>query len=211
VKTLPSAKRQCFLQVSGNSLQQVETFKYLGVVFTSGESRNKGIDTRKQTQFYKSSIALWWRNGNFQTPQSFPFLNRILFRSTPVVINLRWRLKEYYQKSRWQRSDICEEISVWHFVTKSTGLKSVKPGTSSHFSELRDPSYVCSAMYPECLRKEWRTKPSGCSLHPRESRPEFDQGAGGVTTSPTLLGPVMAWSQQNYLRLLLILRCFESS
>jgi len=38
--------RQCFLQVSGNTLQQVETSMYLGVVFTSDESRNKGIDTR---------------------------------------------------------------------------------------------------------------------------------------------------------------------
>jgi len=32
--------------VSGNSLQQVEAFKFLGVVFASDESRNKGIDTR---------------------------------------------------------------------------------------------------------------------------------------------------------------------
>jgi len=38
--------RQCFLQVSTNTLQQVETFKYLGVVFTCDESRNKGNDTR---------------------------------------------------------------------------------------------------------------------------------------------------------------------
>jgi len=37
---------QCFLQVSGNTLQQVETLKYLGMVFTSDESRNIGIDTR---------------------------------------------------------------------------------------------------------------------------------------------------------------------
>ena len=37
--------RQYFLQVSGNALQQVE-IKSLGVVFTSDESRNKGIDTR---------------------------------------------------------------------------------------------------------------------------------------------------------------------
>jgi len=32
--------------VNGNTLQQVETFKYLGVVFTSDGSRNKGTDTR---------------------------------------------------------------------------------------------------------------------------------------------------------------------
>jgi len=34
------------LQVSGNTLQQVNTLKYLGVVFTSDESRNKEINTQ---------------------------------------------------------------------------------------------------------------------------------------------------------------------
>ena len=48
--------------------------------------------------------------------------------------------------------------SVWHFVTKSTGLKSVNPGKSSHFSESRNPSYVSWATCPECPRKEWRSK-----------------------------------------------------
>jgi len=53
--------RQCFLQVSGNTLQQVEGFKYIGVVFTSDESQNKGIETLlvKQTQFCVSFIAPW--------------------------------------------------------------------------------------------------------------------------------------------------------
>ena len=67
-------------------------------------------------------IAPWWRNGSFQRPQSFQFLNRSLFRSSPVVMSFRWRLKEYCQKNKWQRWDICNEFSVWHFVTKSTGL-----------------------------------------------------------------------------------------
>ena len=106
-----------------------------------------------------SFIAPWWRNGSFQRPQSFQFLNRSLLRSSPVVMNLRWRLKEYYcQKNKRQRWDICEEFSVWHFVTKSTGLKSANPRMSTHFSESRDPSCVSSAMCPECPRKEWRTK-----------------------------------------------------
>jgi len=37
------------------------------------------------------------------------------------------------------------------------------------------------------------------------------QGPGGVTTSSTLLGPVLVWSQQNYLKFLLIVRYFGSS
>jgi len=38
--------KQCMLQVSGNTLQQVETFKCLGVVFTRDRRRNKENDTR---------------------------------------------------------------------------------------------------------------------------------------------------------------------
>jgi len=46
----------------------------------------------------------------------------------------------------------------------------------------------------------------GYSLHPLES------GPGGVTLCPTLLGPVLAWKQQNYVKmLLLIVRYFGPS
>ena len=123
-------------------------------------------------------------------------------------MNLRWRLKEYCQKNKQQRWDICEEFSVWHFVTNSTGLKSVEPRMSSHFPESRDPSYINSPMYPECRRKEWQTKSFGLQSTPRESGPKFAQGLVGVITSPTFLGPVLVWSQQNYLRLLLIVSYF---
>ena len=60
--------------------------------------------------------------------------------------------------------------SVWHFVTKSTGLKSVNPGKSSHFSESRNPSYVSWATCPKCLRKERWISPSGYSLHPTHGK-----------------------------------------
>jgi len=46
VLCLSRRPRQCILQVSGNTPQQVETFKYIRVVFTSDGSRNKEIDTR---------------------------------------------------------------------------------------------------------------------------------------------------------------------
>jgi len=61
------------------------------------------------------------------------------------------------------------------------------------------------------LRRVGGESPSVYSLHQRESGPEVVQGPGGVTTSPILLGPVLVWSQQNYLRLLLIVRYFGSS
>jgi len=94
-------------------------------------------------------------------------------------------------------------------VTKSTGLKSVNPKMSSHFSDPRDHTYVSSATCQNAPGKNCELSPSGYSLHP--SGPKFVQGPGGVTTSPTLLGPVLVWSQQNYSRLLLIVRYFGSS
>ena len=120
----------------------------------------------KQTQFCV---------GSFQRPQSFQILNRSLFRSLPVVMNLRWRLKEYCEKNKRLRWDIFEEFSVWHFVTKSTGLKSVNPGMSRHSSETRDPSYVSSAMWPECPRKDWRSKSFGLQSTPTGKRPRGGQ------------------------------------
>jgi len=50
-----------------------------------------------------------------------------------------------------------------------------------------------------------------CWPHPRESGRDFVHGPGGVSKSPTLLGPVLVWSQRNYHRLLKTLRYFEAS
>jgi len=54
------------VQVSGNALLQVETSKYIRIVFASDGSRNKELDTRrvlhglvKQTQLWVSFIAPW--------------------------------------------------------------------------------------------------------------------------------------------------------
>ena len=65
----------------------------------------------KQTQFCVSFTAPWWRNGSFQKTQSLQFLNRSLFRFSPMVINLGWRLKKCCQRNKRQRWDICEEFS----------------------------------------------------------------------------------------------------
>ena len=126
----------------------------------------------KQTQFFLSFVAPWWRNGSFQRPQSFQFINRSLFRSAPVVMNLRWRLKGYHQKNKRQRWDICRVLgATLRDKGHRSGLISVKPRMSSHFSESRDPSYVSSAMCPECLRKEWRTKSFRLQSTPTGKRP----------------------------------------
>jgi len=53
--------RQCILQVNGNTLQQVETFKYLPVVFAVTEVGTKRLihGLVKQTQFCVSFIVPW--------------------------------------------------------------------------------------------------------------------------------------------------------
>jgi len=78
------------LLVNGNTLQQVEKFKYLVVLFMSDGRRNKELmhGLMKQTQFCVSFIPLLSKNGSIQTPQSCLFLNRSWLRSSPVVMNL---------------------------------------------------------------------------------------------------------------------------
>jgi len=59
-------------------------------VFTSDGRRNEETDTRigKANVFCVRFIALWSQNGCFQTLQSCRFLNRFLFRSLPLYMNL---------------------------------------------------------------------------------------------------------------------------
>jgi len=123
----------------------------------------------------RSSWSLWEKicrqnksHKNF--PESLGKFGQKSFASPKICLLLKLWLKEYCQKNKRQRWYICEEFSVWHFVTKNTCLKSVKPGMSSHFCELRDPSYANSAMYPESPRKEWRTKSFGLQSTPTGKR-----------------------------------------
>ena len=152
--------RQCILQVSRNTLQQVETFKYLGVVFTSDGSRNKGSDTRtgKANVFLRELYYSVVTKRELSKTANLSVFNIGLCSDPHLWL---WVLSDDWNntvKRTNGRDGIFAEFSVWHFVTKSTGLKSVKPGTSSHFFESRDSSYVSSAMHPECPGKEWRTK-----------------------------------------------------
>jgi len=60
-----------------------------------------------------------------------------------------------------------------------------------------------SQLIPPCVQnvpgKNGELSPSGYFLHPQESGPKCVQGPCGVTTSPTSLGSVLVWNQQNYL------------
>jgi len=73
-----------------NTLQQVEKFNYVAVVFTSdrGWSEEADIWIVKANTVLRVFMALWSQNGRFQTPQSCQFSNRSLFRSLPMILNL---------------------------------------------------------------------------------------------------------------------------
>jgi len=113
VLCLYKRSRQCFLQVSGNTLLCWRRSSTLGWYSRVTKVGTKGLihGCVKQTQFCVNFIAPWTRNGSFQRTQSFQFLNRSSFRSSPVVINLGWRLKIFCQRNILQRWDICEEFS----------------------------------------------------------------------------------------------------
>ena len=86
-----------------------------------------------QTQFCVIFIALWWRNGSFQTPQSCQVSHRSLFRPSPMVVNHgnHWKSAKYKQQT-W---DFFQEFTRWHFATKCTAVKSVKSWMSMSVSE----------------------------------------------------------------------------
>ena len=88
VLCLSTKQRQCMLQVSGIHWAGGE-IQVNRVVFTSDGMWSKEADGLiKQMQFCVSFIDLWSQNGSFQTSQSCQFLNRLLFRSLPVILNL---------------------------------------------------------------------------------------------------------------------------
>jgi len=71
-----------------NTLQQVEKFKYIVVVFTSyGRKSDEADGLLKITQFFMNVIALWPQKES-PAPQSCKFLNQSLFRSLPMILNL---------------------------------------------------------------------------------------------------------------------------
>jgi len=69
--------------------------------------------------------------------------------------------------------------------------------------------HVSSAMCPECLRKGWQSKSFGLQSTLTRKWPRGRPRWRDYISD--LVGPVLVWSQQRYLRLLLIVRYFGSS
>ena len=81
------------------------------------------------------ALLLRYENGSFQRSQIFQFLNRSFFRSSPVVMNLE------------QRWDFFEEIRVWRFVTKCTGLTRKSGHENEWMSMDTETFYLKNCLY----------------------------------------------------------------
>jgi len=101
------------------------------------------------------------------------------------------------------------DTAKWPIWTKARGYSarfSFWPNPTDQIFTKRDFSYVVPDIWPECSRTGWQGKFSW--LYPGENIQEVDQGPVGVITLPALLGSVVVWSQQNYLKLVKNVRYF---
>jgi len=174
VLCLSGRPRQCILHVSGNTLQQVETFKFLGVVFTSDGSRNKGIDSRIGEanailgELYCSVVSKQelTKTAKFSvfkslfTPiltcghESYVTTERILSKEQRADMGYLRRVLSVTFRDKEHRSEIRK-------------AQDVKPLFRIERSQL----CYSSAMYPACPRKEWRTKSFGLQSTSTGKRP----------------------------------------
>jgi len=114
----------------------VETFKYIRVVFTSDGRRIVEIDTWVGNAVLRELyIAPWLRKKSFQRTQSF------VFKSVFVPI-LACGHESWVTTERILSKEYFRRVLGVTLRDKNTGLKSVKPGKSNHFSESRDRSYI---------------------------------------------------------------------
>ena len=129
---------------------------------TEGGTRRLIHGLVKLTQFCVSFIALRSLNGSFQTPQSCQFLNRYLFRSSPIT-KLRDRVCSWSRKAlnfepfhRTERSQVCRFGHVTtlshigeasHAMLAHTHGKTVQRSATNQVEWLR---------FLPCLVPSWR-------------------------------------------------------
>jgi len=78
------------LQGSCNTLQQVENFQYLGVIFTSDGRWNREVDTRigKAKAILRVLYCSAVIKRELSNTTKLSILKSFFFRSSPMVINL---------------------------------------------------------------------------------------------------------------------------
>jgi len=161
----------------------------------------------KQAQFYVSFVVPWWKRelskiAKFSVFKSI-FVSILTCGHEPRVTTKRILSQEQVAEMGFLRrfQGVTLRDKIHRFEIRKA--RNVTPLLRIERSQV-----IGSAMCPESPRKNWRDK--SCWLHRRESSREV-QGPGGVTTSPTLLGSVLVWTEGNFLRLLLIVRNFGST
>ena len=179
-----------------------------GGIHVLQKSKQRGwYSDSESKRSYTWALLLRGKNGSFQRSQSFlfesVFVSILVCGHEPRVTTKRMLSQEQVREMGFLRrvQGVTHRDKMHRFEIRKA--RNVTPLLRIKRSQL-----IGSAMCPESTRKDWRG--TSCWLHRRESNREV-QGSGGVTTSPTLLGPVLVWTEGNYLRLLLIVRYFGST
>ena len=151
--------RHCMLRVSGNTVQQMEKFKYLGRVVTSDGRWSEESDTR----IGEANVVLRELHCPVVTKQEFSNTTKLsVFKSVFVPI------LSYGHESRVMTERILTQVQApelgflrgLHGVTQGRNKIRWGPGQETSLappcSNLRSfHSYVSSAMCPECPTKDW--------------------------------------------------------
>jgi len=181
---------------------------------------NLSCDHFEQSCSDKGKVAPAALSPNEATKQTLPFWhfqnlsslqNRIKPKNFEKIFLIRSSLHPpFFKKIAVRSSPVPAEIGfnpdLWSSLVGGCEIRkamNVEPLLRIKRFQMRWFGHV-----PRLPRRDWRGK--SCWLHPREGCPEVVQGPGGVTTSPTLLGAVLVWSQWKYLKLLLTVSYFES-
>ena len=162
VSCLSRNAKQCALDVSDITLQQVEKFKYLGGYARVTKGGTKAINSRfGKANALLRELHLWSQNGSIPNSKAVRF--KIGLCSDPPCGHESWVITEIipFQVQKAEMGflrNVCSVTlreKVWSCEIRKT---------------VNDPSYVSSAMWREYPRKDWRGK--SCRLHPWESGSE---------------------------------------
>ena len=194
----------CFMK--GVKFKYFSTLRWYSRVTEIG-TKGLILVLRKQTQFYVSFVVPWWKQelsniANLSVFKSL-FVSILVCSPEPRVTTKGILSQEQAAEMGFLRrvQGVTLRGKMHRFeIRKARNVMPLFRFERSHLSG--------SAMFPESPRKDLRDK--SCWLHRWESSREV-QGPGRVTTSPTLLGPVLVCTEGNFLRLLLTVGYFGST
>jgi len=199
------------LQMSGITQHHMDKSKYFGVAFVSDGRRNKEIDTRvgKAHAVLRElcrSVVIKRELSNIAKWSIFKsvFVAILTYGHESLIMTERILSQPstsgrmgFLQEPRRQTSRLVHSCDIRKALN-------VEP-----FSKSKDPSYVGSDTWSDYSRKYGWGK--SCWLTPTGKQPRGRPKTRWSDYISDLVWPVLVWSQHNYLRLLLIVRYFESS